>query len=65
MLFIKNKNLLDFIGALKKTTFSKKAFIDDMCRFIYESADNTAKQTTIFSYSDKRSFHNFQWYYSK
>jgi hypothetical protein len=65
MLFIKNKHLLDFIGTLEKTTFSTKAFIDDMCRFIYESADNTERETAIFSYSDIRTFNDFQWYYSK
>jgi len=65
MLLIKNKKLFDFIGTFERTTFSKKAFIDDVCRFIFESAEETARQTAIVSYSDSRVFHNFQWYNSK
>ncbi len=57
--------MFDFIGTSERATFSKKAFIDDMCRFIYESAYEIAERTKIFSYSDEHVFHDFQWYCSK
>ncbi|CAF0838540.1 unnamed protein product [Rotaria sordida] len=52
-------------GKLTKASISRKAFIDEMCIFIYESTIEAVKQTVIFSYSGGHVFCDFQCYYNE
>ncbi|CAF3636671.1 unnamed protein product [Rotaria sp. Silwood1] len=48
-----------------KASISRKAFIDEMCIFIYESTIEAVRQTVIFSYSGRHVLRDFQRYYDE